>query len=99
MLNPNLDQWKFGKDEQPKPGTPVFILVEPDVILAVNEDMPFVRMASRHVWGTEQNLKPSYFYWKLLDFDPETEEEILQQCFSVIAWRYVEQPNQGEPHG
>jgi len=89
MLNPHLDSWHIWRSsspETPEFNVPLFILIEHDVIeddVLVNQ--PFVRYASLHRYDRE----PRILYWKLLDFDPENEEEILQQYFSVIAWRYV----------
>lgn len=89
VLNPHLDQWNIwhiSSPETPQLDVPLFILIEHDVIEEdILANQPFVRHASLHRYDRE----PRILYWKLLDFDPENEEEILQQCFSVIAWRYA----------
>lgn len=88
LFNPHLDRWSTTKDCTPDLGVPLFVLIEYDVVAEqdVLANQPFVRYASLHRYDRE----PRILYWKLLDFDPETEEEILQQCFSVIAWRYAQ---------
>ena len=90
MFNPHLDQWRqwhVPSPETPDLDVPLFVLIEHDVIDEhdVLANQPFVRHASLHRYDRE----PRILYWKLLDFDSETEEEILQQCYSVIAWRYA----------
>lgn len=89
MLNPHLDQWHIwhvSSPATPELDVPLFILIEHDVIEEdILANQPFVRHASLHRYDRE----PRILYWKLLDFDPENEEEILQQCFSVITWRYA----------
>jgi len=94
MLNPNLDNWNFNKTEMPEIDKPVFILVESDTWTAENEDMdsnstyynmdefPFVRCASL---GKDEIA----YYWKLIDCNYDSEESVLRQNFSVIAWRYL----------
>jgi hypothetical protein len=99
MFNPhavgdaNTESWKFSiftEADLPKHNVPVFILVESDVIDETDnfnvEYMPFVRPAML-VKFTDQPFTISR--WKILDFDPEEEEEYLQQAFTVVAWRYV----------
>lgn len=87
MFNQKIDSWKFSRGEYPEDGVPVFILIEHDVVHDVDREAPFVRKASLHTYDREPKIK----YWKLEDFDPEEEEEILQQCFSVVAWRHADQ--------
>jgi len=89
MLNLYHNDWVFikGRSNYPEFNKPVYILVEHDVLDEVNKDSnyPFVRKAC-----LDQTQSTDYIIliWKLSDFDPETEEEILQQCYTVIAWRY-----------
>ena len=86
MFNDKLMTWQFDPDVIPDLNRPLFILVENDVVSDPGfpedpEDIPFTRSAM--LVPGELTLR-----WKLLDFDPETEEEYLHGYFSVVAWRY-----------
>lgn len=88
--DPKVHHWNnlFVEADLPKFDTPVFILVESDVIEdGIIEYYPFVRPAML-IKGSED---PTFSInrWKILDYDPEQEEEYLQQAFTVVAWRYV----------
>lgn len=63
----------------PNKNAPVYILVEES---ACRDNVPFLAKAIL------VKTDPTWC-WKLLEFDPEEEEEILQQHYSVVAWRYV----------
>jgi hypothetical protein len=90
MFNPNIDGWHLLKNGAvwPDHDVPLFVLIEHDVVHNLSEQVPFARMATLHRYETE----PKILYWRLRDYDPEAEEEILQQYYSVVAWRYVEPP-------
>ncbi len=84
MLNQQIDTWTI-IGAMPEPDRPVWILVEHDVVHDVDVEAPFVRKA---VARFKAGGIPEWT-WHLLDFDPDTEEEVLQQVFTVVAWRYV----------
>lgn len=87
MLNPYQNTWIFLQinSNVPEFNKPVCILIEPDVIFDTEEDYPIVRKATLI---QEKTANYTISLWKLLDYDPETEEEILQQNKTVVAWRY-----------
>ena len=84
MVMNSFIPWTLKSTAFPEPGKPVYILYEEDVVDP--EVHPTVRRA---VLEERSPFAGQSLYWRLLDFDPETEEEILQQYFTVIAWRYV----------
>lgn len=76
-------------DFEPPVNTPIYILVEQDQVDP--EQYPFVRkavMIKSNDPVIEGRLR---WEWKLIDFDPETEEEILHQYYTVIGWRLTEE--------
>jgi len=93
MFNPHLNHWHnwLGPTEPPALNVPLFILVEHDTIDDQNVllNQPFVRLASLHRYDPDPRTPGVAYYWKLLDYDPEEEEEILRQNFSVVSWRYA----------
>jgi hypothetical protein len=89
MLNPYLNDWVLRTSGLfPEENVPVIILVEHDVIYDADEEFPFTRKAELIKTKIVSTLDDTVLAWKLLDYDPETEDELLQQCFTVIAWRY-----------
>jgi hypothetical protein len=91
MLNPYLNDWIAISDRGlfPEFNKPCIILIEHDVIHDPEEEFPFVRKAIL-IEVSAFPAKGTMSAWQLMDYDPETEEEILQQCFTVVAWRYWE---------
>lgn len=87
MLNRYKETWVFIQSSAhfPEFNKSLCILIEPDVIYDTQEDYPIVRKATLI---QEKTANYTISLWKLLDYDPETEEEILQQNKTVIAWRY-----------
>lgn len=83
MLNKMKDTWKLIKtfEDLPKLGMEVFALIENDVIL--NEEDNFCFTAQLFLRKEGENL-----LWELHPDDQEDTEKYLQQCFSVVAWRY-----------
>ena len=85
MLNKKIDTWTI-IGEFPEPGKPVWILIEHDVVHDEDVEAPFTRKAETRI---EDFAGRPFISWHLLDFDPETEDEILHQDMTVVAWRYV----------
>jgi hypothetical protein len=88
MLNKDKDNWVFRNApnfEFPEPGREVVMLVEHDVVYDKNENFPFIEFGEVLVTELPDGKRYS---WKLTKYDPETQEEILQQCYTVMAWRY-----------
>jgi hypothetical protein len=77
----------------PENDVPVIILVEHDVVYHSDEEFPFTRKAML-IDVSKDKPYCGNIAWKLLDYDPETEEEILRQCFTVVAWRYYNYVNE-----
>lgn len=95
MLNPYKNSWVFinNNDDFPELNKPVHILVEPDVIFNSDKDCPFVRRAyliCEHFINaaTGEAIAGTLLIWKLLDHDPELEDDYIRQDETVVAWRY-----------
>lgn len=92
MLNKNMFHWRaLGEFSEhsifPETDKEVFALVEPDVILDEKEDEPFIcRLFLRYEEQNQDNMK---YIWELHPDDQSETEKYLQQCFTVVAWRYV----------
>lgn len=83
MLNPHIhNSWVLidADGDFPSFDVPVYVLIENDVLYGEPDDAPFIRYATL----ISDSLQ---YQWKLLDYSPLEEEEILQQCYTVVAWR------------
>ncbi len=67
-------------DDMPSLGASVFVLVEDDI----GRSPPVVRCAE-----LARDRSMDMLVWMLLDHNQDIEEEILQQTFTVVAWRHV----------
>lgn len=77
MLNTKQQDWSLNRVSLPEIGREVVALIEHDVVENPDVDFPFTRKAL--FTGNA---------WYLMDHDPDTEEALLQQYFTVVAWRY-----------
>lgn len=106
MFNDEFDKWQLRIG--PNTGDPEFnrvcyILVEHDVIYEEIDDQfenyPFIRRAIyiKGEYDLDNQGRPLKLpnRWKLLDYDPEEEEEYLRSNnFTVVAWRYLGEKEQ-----
>lgn len=85
IVNSNI-HWHNTYDELPPQHHLVVALIESDSNDATH--YPMVRYVKRcPIVGREE------FTWKLVDYNPITEEETLQQSFTVMMWRYIYNSN------
>ena len=87
MFNQLTFDWNWDTKQNPPLDVPVFILVEFDVVHEATTEIPHVREAILQLYPD----RPFTVYWKLLDANAD-EDDILQQTFSVVAWRFRDQP-------
>lgn len=81
MINTHQSAWMLKRDGFPPIGVPVWALIENDVLDPADEwHDPW---AAKLVLEQGATIK----LWRMLEFDQQTQEEYLQQCYTVIAWR------------
>lgn len=91
MLNHQMFSWSQMGDLNdhcvfPEVDKEVFALIEHDVVHDGNEDEPFIcRLFLRYNEKHPENMK---YVWELHPDDQSETEKYLQQCFTVVAWRY-----------
>lgn len=82
-----IDSWKLMSQgfKYPEEGREIFALIEDDMGENAQEDsdLPYYPFVERLVFEGKGR-------WRLLDFDPEDQEEYLRvNNYSIVAWRYV----------
>ena len=104
-MNDNLHDWHWYFDDSdfnhPTFDAPCFILIERDNLF-IEGNTDYRHTEIKDIYGNEYypiirkaRLKPNTDvirigngFWWLLDVE-EDEEELLQHCNNVIAWRYI----------
>ena len=87
----NWAGWTFitqEKESYPLDGLPVYALVEETVGGDITGEEPII---GELVWFERiAGLLPDspISAWKLVNFDPDEQDEILQPNYTVVAWRY-----------
>lgn len=77
----DIDSWITDRDITPMFERPVFALVDSNV------DYEDPQLAVLKLVNLSSQSNPP-IAWHLVDFDPEEQEELLRQHYTVIAWRY-----------
>jgi hypothetical protein len=80
LLN-NLDAWVTDLNVTPVFERPVYALIDSNA----SYGEPHVEVLKLVNNGGESNPPIS---WHLVEFDPDEQEELLQQNYNVVAWRY-----------
>lgn len=93
MINDKIDTWVFDKNIIPQYGHPVFILIESDVVEFSGSDPeeqynPLVEKAVLRTSFTNGKYSDHWELVNVSELDPN-QEKILQQVYTVVAWRYV----------
>lgn len=76
----------FLEHSMPQFGKPVIALIENDC----DNDAFVAKLIAVKGNGLSGVEGEPFLIWKIIDFDPETQEETLQQSYTVVAWKYVE---------